>query len=158
MLALLWKWGLSHCNGLQRILRVEYDWPTHIKLSPECRDLMARILVAGAAQPSSDVAVVMPMLRRKFLTLYCSSAAAQAGLKALSCCNPYHADPARRITINEIQDHPWYMKDLPPGVKEMNDNMRMPPAGSQARTMLPCALLDHACLTFPALVGYISPW
>lgn len=23
------------------------------------------------------------------------------------------------------------MKDLPPGVKEMNDNMRMPPAGSQ---------------------------
>lgn len=25
------------------------------------------------------------------------------------------------------------MKDLPPGVKEMNDNMRMPPAGSQVR-------------------------
>ena len=43
------------------------------------------------------------------------------------------ADPAKRITIHEIQDHPWYMKDLPPGVKEMNDNMRMPPAGSQAR-------------------------
>lgn len=41
------------------------------------------------------------------------------------------ADPAKRITIHEIQDHPWYMKDLPPGVKEMNDNMRMPPAGSQ---------------------------
>ncbi|EFN57456.1 hypothetical protein CHLNCDRAFT_34706 [Chlorella variabilis] len=74
---------------IQRILRVEYDWPAHIKLSPECRDLMSRILVA---------------------------------------------DPSKRITIHEIQDHPWYMKDLPPGVKEMNDNMRMPPAGSQART------------------------
>ncbi|KAI3438615.1 hypothetical protein D9Q98_001038 [Chlorella vulgaris] len=71
---------------IQRILRVEYDWPAHIKLSPECRDLMARILVP---------------------------------------------DPTKRISIHEIQDHPWYMKDLPPGVKEMNDNMRMPPAGSQ---------------------------
>ncbi|KAL6778758.1 SNRK2B [Auxenochlorella protothecoides x Auxenochlorella symbiontica] len=71
---------------IQRILRVEYDWPPHIKLSPECRDIMARILVA---------------------------------------------DPQKRISIQELQDHPWYMKDLPPGVKEMNDNMRMPPAGSQ---------------------------
>ena len=33
--------------GPQRILKVEYDWPPHIKLSPECRDLMSRILVAG---------------------------------------------------------------------------------------------------------------
>lgn len=41
------------------------------------------------------------------------------------------ADPQKRISIQELQDHPWYMKDLPPGVKEMNDNMRMPPAGSQ---------------------------
>ena len=45
------------------------------------------------------------------------------------------ADPAKRITIHEIQDHPWYMKDLPPGVKEMNDNMRMPPGGSQVRRL-----------------------
>ena len=32
---------------IQRILRVEYDFPPPVKLSPECRDLMARILVAG---------------------------------------------------------------------------------------------------------------
>jgi Protein kinase domain len=32
---------------IQRILRVDYDWPPHIKLSSDCRDLMARILVAG---------------------------------------------------------------------------------------------------------------
>ena len=44
---------------------------------------------------------------------------------------PSPADPAKRITIQEIQDHPWYNKDLPPGVKEMNDNIRMPPTGAQ---------------------------
>ncbi|KDD76995.1 protein kinase [Helicosporidium sp. ATCC 50920] len=71
---------------IQRILRVDYKWPTQGMPSPECQDLMSRILVA---------------------------------------------DPAARITIKELQDHAWYMKDLPPGVKEMNDNMRMPPAGSQ---------------------------
>lgn len=38
---------LPPTSCLQRILRVEYDWPAHIKLSPECRDLMSRILVAG---------------------------------------------------------------------------------------------------------------
>jgi len=42
-----------------------------------------------------------------------------------------NADPAKRITIPGILDHPWYNKDLPPGVKQMNDNLRMPPAGSQ---------------------------
>lgn len=72
---------------IQRILRVEYEWPSALRLSPECRDLMSQILVA---------------------------------------------DPSKRITIQQLQDHPWYMKDLPPGVKEMNDNMRMPPAGSQS--------------------------
>jgi serine/threonine-protein kinase SRK2 len=74
---------------IQRILKVEYDWPPHIssKLSPEVKDLMARLL---------------------------------------------QADPSNRATVKEIQDHPWYMKDLPPGVKEMNDNMRLPPMGSQS--------------------------
>ena len=41
-------------------------------------------------------------------------------------------DPSRRITIPGILDHPWFNKDLPPGVKQMNDNMRMPPSGSQS--------------------------
>ena len=60
-----------------------------------------------------------------------SSGPAPHPLALALCLAP--ADPAKRIGIKEIQDHPWYMKDLPPGVKEMNDNMRMPPAGSQVR-------------------------
>lgn len=40
-------------------------------------------------------------------------------------------DPQRRITVPEIQQHPWYLQDLPPGVKEMNDNLRMPTNGIQ---------------------------
>lgn len=72
---------------IQRILRVDYDFPPSVPLSDACKDLLARILVA---------------------------------------------DPAARITVPEIQDHPWYLVDLPPGVKEMNDNVRRPPAGAQS--------------------------
>lgn len=72
---------------IQRILRVEYEFPPGLKLSAELKDIMAKLLIP---------------------------------------------DPARRITIAGILDHPWFNKDLPPGVKQMNDNMRMPPAGSQS--------------------------
>ena len=47
------------------------------------------------------------------------------------CWIKFTADPHKRITIHGIMDHPWFNKDLPPGVKQMNDNMRMPPTGSQ---------------------------
>jgi hypothetical protein len=66
-------------------------------------------------------------------------------LRLTTCpCPAPPADPAKRIGIKEIQDHPWYMKDLPPGVKEMNDNMRMPPAGSQVRACMSAAGLRWA--------------
>ena len=75
------------CNfGMQRILKVEYEFPAHVKVSKECRDLLSHILVP---------------------------------------------DPANRITIPEIQRHPWYCKDLPPGVAEMNDNLPVPTTGIQ---------------------------
>jgi serine/threonine-protein kinase SRK2 len=41
------------------------------------------------------------------------------------------AVPEKRITIPEILEHPWYNKDLPPGVKEMNDTMVIPSSGYQ---------------------------
>ncbi|KAK9829253.1 hypothetical protein WJX72_004786 [[Myrmecia] bisecta] len=63
---------------LQRILNVEYTFPAHANLSPECQDLLERILVA---------------------------------------------DPERRITMQEIQAHPFYLRDLPAGVAEMNERL-----------------------------------
>lgn len=72
---------------IQRILKVEYEFPPHVKASRECRDLLNRILVP---------------------------------------------DPARRVTLQDIQRHQWYRKDLPPGVAEMNDNLPAPSAGVQS--------------------------
>ncbi len=65
---------------------MEYEFPPHVKVSKECRDLLHKILVP---------------------------------------------DPAKRITVHEIQNHVWYKKDLPPGVAEMNDNLPPPGAGLQ---------------------------
>ena len=76
----------SPCDFLQRILQVEYEFPPHVKVSKECRDLLHKILVP---------------------------------------------DPAKRITVPEIQNHVWYKKDLPPGVSDMNDNLPPPGAGLQ---------------------------
>jgi serine/threonine-protein kinase SRK2 len=71
---------------IQRILRVEYEFPPHVRVSRECKDLLKNILVP---------------------------------------------DPASRYTVEDIQRHPWYLKDLPPGVKEMNDNLPPPAPGLQ---------------------------
>ena len=86
---------------MQRILKVEYEFPAHVKVSKECRDLLSHILVP---------------------------------------------DPANRITIPEIQRHPWYCKDLPPGVAEMNDNLPVPTTGIQVRAAS-CAIdPQNACI------------
>lgn len=71
---------------IQRILRVEYEFPSGMKLSSELKDIMSKLLIP---------------------------------------------DPAKRITIAGILEHPWFNKDLPPGVKQMNDNLRIPATGSQ---------------------------
>lgn len=63
---------------IQRILKVEYQFPPHVRASGDLRDLLSKILVP---------------------------------------------DPSKRITVAGIQSHPWYLKDLPPGVAEMNDNL-----------------------------------
>ena len=83
---------------LQRILQVEYEFPPHIKVSKECRDLLHKILVP---------------------------------------------DPAKRITVPEIQNHVWYKKDLPPVVAEMNDKLPPTVAGLHVSLslLLPCCML-----------------
>ena len=91
-----------HCLAglLQRILKVEYEFPPHVKVSEQCRDLLSKILVDK---------------------------------------------PEKRITIPEIQKHPWYLEDLPPGVAEMNDNLPVPgpevqvcPCQAQEPSSAPC--------------------
>ena len=77
---------------IQRILKVEYELPPHVKASKELRDLLARILVP---------------------------------------------DPAKRARIADIQAHPWYQKDLPPGVTSMNEQclaLRGQSAGLQSES------------------------
>lgn len=44
------------------------------------------------------------------------------------------SEPKKRITIPEIQRHPWYVKDLPPGVVDMNDNLPPPSPNAQVTT------------------------
>ncbi|KAL3135205.1 hypothetical protein ABBQ38_006288 [Trebouxia sp. C0009 RCD-2024] len=41
-------------------------------------------------------------------------------------------DPAKRVTVPDIQNHVWYKKDLPRGVSDMNDNLLPPGAGCQS--------------------------
>ncbi|KAK9915345.1 hypothetical protein WJX75_007906 [Coccomyxa subellipsoidea] len=72
---------------LQRILNVQYALPAHAVVTPECRDLLAQILVA---------------------------------------------DPERRISLSEVQRHPWYLKDLPDGVADMNDRLLADPSSHRS--------------------------
>lgn len=76
---------------IQRILRVDYSFPPHVKLSPELEDIMKRILVS---------------------------------------------DPSKRITMAGILEHPWYNKDLPPGVKQMNDKIHLPSRSGQSEEQI----------------------
>ena len=49
-------------------------------------------------------------------------------LKQMLC-----AEPARRISIAGIMNHPWFLKDLPAGTHEMNARL-------QATDNVRCAL------------------
>ena len=48
--------------------------------------------------------------------------------------------------MDDIQRHPWYLKDLPPGVKEMNDNLPPPAPGLQVQP--PAACIEMHCDVF----------
>ena len=54
------------------------------------------------------------------------------------------ADPAKRLSMEGIKRHPWFLKDLPPGALDMNDfYLQAPPFLEQVR---PC---PNWCLTSP---------
>lgn len=62
---------------MQRILRMEWSIPADVEVSPECRDLLCKLLVG---------------------------------------------DPRHRLTMAQIQQHPWFLTNLPPDALAMNDN------------------------------------
>jgi serine/threonine-protein kinase SRK2 len=65
-------------------------------------------------------------------------------------------DPARRITIAEIFEHPWFCKDLPPGVREMNTNMRNHSSGFQTEEEIIGLLREAENLPLRSLDGQID--
>lgn len=48
----------------------------------------------------------------------------------------------------QIYDHPWYNKNLPPGVKEMNDHPQPLPAGLQSQEEIQKIVAVSAALTY----------
>lgn len=38
------------------------------------------------------------------------------------------ADPERRISLSDVQRHPWFRRDLPPGVADMNERLLSDPS------------------------------
>ena len=87
---------------MQRILKVEYALPSHVVVTPECQDLLSKILAA---------------------------------------------DPAQRISLSEVQKHPWFTKELPPGVAEMNDCLLSDPSYYQSvPTQVHICLIMHMSL------------
>lgn len=57
------------------------------------------------------------------------------------------ADPAARISLADVQRHPWFKRDLPPGVADLNDRLLADPQAyrSTATQVLLCALLMYTC-------------
>lgn len=54
-------------------------------------------------------------------------------------------NPTKRFTIQQIQEHPWYLKDLPPGVIHMNDEclkLRDHSAGFQSDTEIQAIVMQ----------------
>ncbi len=65
-------------------------------------------------------------------------------------------DPAARITLAEIYEHPWFCKDLPPGVQQMNANMRSHVSGYQTEEEIIRLLRDAESLPIQSLDGQID--
>lgn len=74
------------------------------------------------------------------------------------------------VCVPQIYDHPWYNKNLPPGVKEMNDHPQPLPVGLQSQEEIQkivavrrsrCHAACGACfslLQFPAISSLGCHW
>lgn len=75
--------------------------------------------------------------------------------------------PSRRISIKDIQRHPWFLRDLPPGVAEMNARLVPPgapsiksfcmPDGVQSLEETERVVMEAQALAQPSLPLGVSP-
>ncbi|KAM3311316.1 hypothetical protein ACQJBY_031783 [Aegilops geniculata] len=82
---------------IQRILSVQYSIPDYVHISAECRDLIAKIFVGNPATVSTYY--------QDFRVTICC-------IQILFEVDTFHVD-MQRITIPEIRNHPWFLKNLP---------------------------------------------
>ncbi|KAK9841023.1 hypothetical protein WJX81_006268 [Elliptochloris bilobata] len=90
---------------LQRILHTDYALPSHVRASPEFRDLLGRILVA---------------------------------------------DPAARISLADIQRHPWFLAELPEGCQDMNARLLEEPPEPEVQSVEETEGIVREAMTAPA--------
>jgi hypothetical protein len=120
-------------------LKLEYELPPRIAVSPEAHSLLAAMLVA---QPEQRISIPQ---------VGCCSAkhaatpsgpqctlrrASQVQVQLRGSCVAsvgemylFVFDPVKCRSV-QIQRHPFFLRDLPPGVAEMNDRLVPPGAPS----------------------------
>lgn len=76
---------------------MQYSIPDYVHISSECRDLIAKIFVGNPATVS---------------TYYQDFRVAICCIQILFEVDTFHVD-MQRITIPEIRNHPWFLKNLP---------------------------------------------
>ncbi|CAL4887411.1 unnamed protein product [Urochloa decumbens] len=81
-----------------RIVSIQYQIPEYVHISQDCRQLLSRIFVANPAK----VLLGSEPCNASVILLRCTST-----------LMPFHIFFFQRITIREIRNHPWFLKNLP---------------------------------------------
>ena len=143
-------------------LQVDYTFPPSVHVSPECKDLLVRILVAD---PDQRITVPLP----GSLTPSCNPMLSLTPHFCLSGCPP--APGAERVVVTTLGDlaadvgrcgvvaqvqqilrHPWYGKGLPPGVIEMNNTCLSLQQDAAVMQVAPQPSLSHPTPLVPRSV------
>ena len=71
------------------------------------------------------------------------------------------ANPAQRLSITQIRQHPWFTKDLPPNVSQKPGGCAQVPGGTAARWLCtrercPAINARRICLPLPLPVGVVA--
>ncbi|GAB4815691.1 hypothetical protein N2152v2_002737 [Parachlorella kessleri] len=93
-----WQPGLQLHHMLQRILHVIFDFPPGLPLTDDCKDLISRMLVAGGPKVKVGWFHMWDLISRMLV-----------------------ADPARRVTVQQVLQHPWCTKGMHTELHAYND-------------------------------------